>query len=127
MFNAELLVDIFEQIDNSIDKIIARFSTIKSARDFTDTDEGAVKLDAICMQLITIGESVKNIDKIAGKSFLSEYDEIDWQGVKGMRDIISHHYFDIDAEAIFEVCKTHIPALKKVVGKILLDLTAKNG
>ena len=65
-----------------------------------------------------------SIDKIAGKSFLSKYGEIDWKGVKGMRDIITH-YFDIDAEAIFEVCKTHIPVLKKVVCQILSNLGAK--
>jgi len=30
---------------------------------FTVTPEGMEKLDSICMQLIAIGESLKNIDK----------------------------------------------------------------
>ena len=126
MYDVELLVDIFKQIDTSIDKILTRFSVIKCVNDFTDTQQGMEKLDSICMQLIAIGESVKNIDKIAGKSFLSKYGEIDWKGVKGMRDIISHHYFDVDAEAIYEVCRIHIPALKKTVGRILADLGEKS-
>jgi len=34
------------------------------------------KLDAICMQLIAIGESLKDIDKITGGSLLTAYPEI---------------------------------------------------
>ncbi|GBE02164.1 hypothetical protein BMS3Abin08_01606 [bacterium BMS3Abin08] len=122
MYDRELVVDILHQIDNAIDKILYRFSVIKSANDFTDTPEGMEKLDSICMQLIAIGESLKNIDKIAGKSFLSRYGGVDWKGIKGMRDIITHHYFDIDAEAIFEVCRTHIPKLKEAINIILSDI-----
>ena len=122
MYDKELIINILSQTANSIDKISHRFTPIKSADDFTDTEEGAEKLDAICMQLITIGESIKNIDKITGKSFLLEYRTVDWKGIKGMRDIITHHYFDIDAEAIFQICKIHIPILKQVINSILSDL-----
>ncbi len=122
MYDRELVIDILHQIDNAIDKILYRSSVIKSASDFTGSPGGMEKLDSICMQLIAIGESVKNIDKIAGKSFLSKYGSVDWKGIKGMRDIITHHYFDIDAEAIFEVCRTHIPELKKVIRAILTDM-----
>ena len=44
------------------------------------------------MQLIAVGESLKNLDKITSKKVLSNYPEIDWKKVMGMRDIISHHY-----------------------------------
>ena len=40
----------------------------------------------------------------------------------GLRDIISHHYFDTNAEAIFEVCKIHIPALAEIIMKIEADV-----
>ena len=33
----------------------------------------------------------------------------DWKKAKGMRDIINHHYFETDAEVIYDVCKNHIP------------------
>ncbi len=76
------------------------------------------------MRLMAIGEGIKHVDRIAGKSFLARYQEIDWKGVKGLRDVISHQYFDIDAEAVFEVCRTHVPVLKNVVQQILSDLRA---
>jgi uncharacterized protein with HEPN domain len=122
MFDRELIIDILSQIEEAIDKVLYRFAPVASVDDFTGTQAGAEKLDAICMQLIAIGESVKNIDKIAGKSFLSRYETIDWKGIKGLRDIITHHYFDIDAEAIFQVCKVHIPELKIVITSVLSDL-----
>ena len=39
-----------------------------------------------------------------------------------MRDIITHHYFDIDAETVFVVCKERIPEMQKVIQKIVTDL-----
>jgi uncharacterized protein with HEPN domain len=77
------------------------------------------------MQLIAIGEGVKKIDKITKGFLFSKYPQIDWKGVKGIRDIISHHYFDVDAEIIYEVCKNKIPELKDVILRILTDLKEK--
>ncbi|GAB6888522.1 hypothetical protein JCM13304A_20210 [Desulfothermus okinawensis JCM 13304] len=62
------------------------------------------------------------IDKITKGNLLMKYPNIDWKGVKGMRDIISHHYFDVDAEIIYEVCKNKIPELKKTIDQILMDI-----
>lgn len=39
-----------------------------------------------------------------------------------MRDIISHHYREVNAEIVFKICKDDIPLLDKKVGQILLDL-----
>jgi len=36
-----------------------------------------------------------------------------------MIDIISHHYFDIDAEIIYEECKNKIPKHKDTIEEIL--------
>ena len=70
------------------------------------------------MMLIAIGENLKNLDKITGGMLLPEYPEVDWKGAKGMRDIISHHYFDLNAEVVFSICKDRIPGLIKTITKI---------
>lgn len=121
MYDKELVVSILEQIYEATQKVEERFSTIKSVEDFTNSAEGMIKLDAICMQLIAIGESIKNVDKITNMQLLNLYSEVDWKGAKGMRDIISHHYFDIDAEQIFWVCEKNIPQLSKTLLKIISD------
>jgi predicted nucleotidyltransferase len=42
---------------------------------------------------------------------------------KGMRDIISHHYFETDAEVIYDVCKNHIPELVQTINKMVRELS----
>lgn len=74
------------------------------------------------MQLIAIGESLKKIDKLTDKKLLQEYSDIDWTGAKGVRDIISHHYFDIDAEEIYWICEQQIGPMQQTVEKMIEDL-----
>jgi uncharacterized protein with HEPN domain len=74
------------------------------------------------MQLINTGEALKEMDKLTEGSLLSNYPDIDWRQAKGMRDIITHHYFDIDAETVFMVCKERIPEMQKVIQKIVAEL-----
>ena len=74
------------------------------------------------MQLIAIGESLKNIDKITNKTLLSNYPEVDWKGAKGIRDIISHHYFDLDAQEIYYVCDQKLPTLQATIKKMIYDM-----
>jgi len=122
MFDVALTHEILSQIYGATQTVLRRFQRIKSPLDFTGSDEGMEKLDAICMQLVAIGESVKNLDKVTTGSLLPDYPEIEWKRVMGLRDILSHHYFDIDAEIVYEVCAKHIPELAESVRRMLDDL-----
>lgn len=119
MFDRELVHAILVQIDEALDKIKTRMVGIESAGYFIGSSEGSEKLDGICMLFIAIGENLKNIDKITGGNLLSKYPEIDWAGVKGFRDIIAHHYFDVDHEQIFWICRNQLQPLSAVIKKIL--------
>lgn len=118
MCDKELLQRSLLKIDTAIDRILQRSETIHSVNDFVNTPEGVERLESICMLLISIGESIKQIDKVTDKKLFVLYPEIDWKGVMGMRDIIAHHYFDIDVEIVYEVIKNNLPALKKTITKI---------
>jgi len=118
----ELVQSILEQMILSCERVEKRFSAIQTINDFLDSEEGIEKLDAICMQLIALGESVKNLDKITHKTLLSLYPQIVWSEVAGMRDIISHHYFDLNAEIVFDVCQNYIKALKAILRSIQSNL-----
>ncbi|MFZ0240167.1 MAG: hypothetical protein WAL90_00875 [Desulfobacterales bacterium] len=76
MHEQELVTDILQQIDEAAKTILARFQPVSSAEDFTHSDAGREKLDAICMQLIAIGESLKQIDTITSQSLLRRYPQI---------------------------------------------------
>lgn len=122
MHDKGLIVGIFANIIWSLEQITKRFRTIKTSDDFLKDDEGIEKLDSICMQLITIGEALKRVDKLTGAKLLVKYPEVDWKKAKGMRDNIAHHYFDVDAEAVFVVCSEHIPEMARAIETILDDL-----
>jgi uncharacterized protein with HEPN domain len=122
MFDVALAREILSQIYGATQTVLRRFQQIGSPSDFTGSDEGMEKLDAICMQLIAIGESVKNLDKVTAGTLLPNYPEIEWKRVMGLRDILSHHYFDIDAEIVYEVCARHIPELAECVQRMLDDI-----
>lgn len=122
MYDKKLVSQILTNIEWSIEKILKRSEEINNYEQFIISELGLQKLDSICMQLINIGEAIKQIDKITNDSLLCNYKGIDWKAAKGMRDIISHHYFDIDAEVVFKTIREKLPQLKLSIAKIISDL-----
>lgn len=122
MSDKELIREVLLQIEKASDRILYRFHDIQNPSDFCDSEEGTTKMDGICMMLIVIGESLKKLDKITDSKLLIKYPEIDWKKAKGMRDIITHHYADINPDAVFFTCKNKIPMLGDTIKKILIEL-----
>ena len=118
MYDKTLIIELLNQIDEAIQKVERRFAGISSPDDFTKSDDGSDRLDAIAMMLIAIGENIKNIDKISGKTILQKHPEIHWPGVKGVRDILAHDYFNIDPEEIFTICAKDLALLKTAIESI---------
>lgn len=81
------------KIELAINRLQERTVSIHSYNDFLLSPSGMEKLDAACMVLLAIGESIKNLDKITGGRLLPTYPSIPWKRVMGMRDVIAHHYF----------------------------------
>ena len=123
MYDRELVLEILRQIYQAAQTILERFEPVKTVSDLTDSPAGIEKLDSICMLLIAIGEALKNLDKTTNKSLLTRFPQVDWSKAKGMRDIISHHYFETDAEVIYDVCKNHIPELAQTINKMIRELS----
>ena len=119
MYNQELVKEVFNQILTATERILRRMKPIKTSEDFLKNERNLEKLDSICMQLIALGESIKNLDKITNKSLLKNYPEFAWTKAMGMRDILSHHYFDLNNDIVFDVCVNEIPKLKKIVKEII--------
>ena len=64
MFDKELVSQSLSQIKSAIEIIIKRASVVKNPNDFLLTQDGMLRLDAICMNLIALGESVKGIERM---------------------------------------------------------------
>lgn len=76
------------------------------------------KQDAVIRRLEIIGEAAKNIPGDIRK----KYTFVPWKKIAGSRDILSHRYFEVDLEAVWDAATRDIQQLKKDVKKILEDL-----
>jgi uncharacterized protein with HEPN domain len=113
--------DIADHLDfmaQSVRLVKERFSKIDKPDDFVTSTDGVTILDAISMRLQVIGESVKQIQKLS-PSFLIKHPEIEWNKISKFRDLVSHHYEHVDHEIVYDICKTHIPKLSKVLRQIM--------
>lgn len=122
MSKKEMIISALEDIEYSLELILERFKDIHTSDDFLKDSVGLERLDSISMRLIAIGEAFKNVDKLSDYNLLIKYNSIPWKDVKGIRDILSHHYFQIDAEIIYEVCSNNLEELLKTVKQIQQDL-----
>lgn len=111
----ELALDILIDIQSAIERIRERTKGIRSVDDFLSSEQGMIVLDATCMLLIALGESLKNLDKVTEGKLLPTYPSIPWKQVKGLRDIIAHHYFDIDASQIFWILSNELTPLEQAL------------
>jgi uncharacterized protein with HEPN domain len=123
MYDHTLIVDSLCNIEKSLLLVLEQTETVKSVDDFVTTPSGIFMLDATCMNLLSVGEAVKMIDKHTGRKLLPGYPSIPWKDITGMRDKIAHHYFEIDAEAIFDILRNDLPILLSVVRQMKKDIT----
>lgn len=126
MCKSQIIESLLKKIFQTVERILANSETITSPSFYLLTPSGMERLESTCMLLIAIGEGVKGVDKLTDKKLLSFYPEMDWKGVMGMRDIITHHYFDLDAEIVYDVIKHDLPKLKDVLQQIIDDLKISN-
>jgi len=121
----DIIRDNLQIILESIVLIESRFSKINSANDLVSSANGVLILDAIAMRLQVVGELLKKINKM-NKSLLENYQEIEWDKIMRLRDIVSHHYEKVDHEIIFDICKNHIPRLKSTIHEIIDKENSQN-
>ena len=120
-----LALDILCDILSAIERLQERTSWIHDVDDFLGSSDGMILLDATCMLLIAIGESLKNLDKVTEGKLLPTYPSIPWKQVKGMRDIISHHYFDVDPAQVLWIMMNEITPLKTAIKTFIEKLEAE--
>lgn len=113
--NKQTALHILDRIEEAINTVQIRNKVIRRADDYLLSPEGKEKLDAACMVIEAIGESFKQLDKVTNNELLPLYPSIEWKEVKGVRDVIAHHYFDIDANEIFTIVNNDLESLKDAI------------
>ena len=78
---------------------------------------------AVRSAIEVIGEAAKNVpDKIK-----SEYPEIPWRDMAGLRDRIIHGYFRIDYSIVWNVIVQDLPDIEPKISALLKRLDGRSG
>jgi uncharacterized protein with HEPN domain len=88
----------------AIRKIQEYVRGIKSAREYFNS---AMVFDATLMNFVLIGELVDRLSD----DLKQRNRTIDWQRIKGFRNLVAHDYFGIDAEEVWQIIHNDIPKL----------------
>lgn len=103
-----------EDILQSIASIEKYIKSIKKDKFYQDE----LIQDGIIRRLEIIGEAVKQLPK----DIVKQYPDVPWQKIAGLRNRLSHEYFGIILERVWNVIKKDLPKLKKNIIKIQEDL-----
>jgi uncharacterized protein with HEPN domain len=94
---------------------IERFITGVSFEEFAQNEE---KIFAVEKAIEIIGEAVKNIPD----SLRTQYPEIPWKSIAGMRDKLVHEYWGADVNILWKTVQQRLPDLKaQIIMKINLS------
>ena len=96
---------------NRIAEYIEGMSFIDFKRDYKS-------VDAVIRNFEIIGEAAKNMPS----EIKENHSEVPWAEMYLLRNKVSHEYFGIDYEIIWDVASNYLPDNKKQIENILLQL-----
>ena len=83
--------------------------------DFREFKQDYKTVDAVIRNFEVIGEASKNLPF----ELKENYPEIPWQEMYYLRNKVSHEYFGIDDEIIWDVATNYLPGNKQQIDKIV--------
>ena len=108
--DAEYLIDILEAA-----KLVLVYVKEKTKEDFFNDSQCQ---DAVIRRLEIIGEAARRIsDKTR-----SQFPDMPWKDMIGMRNFMIHEYDDVDLFMVWETVQTDMPLLINVVENIIQTL-----
>lgn len=105
--DADCLANILESIQK-IEEYVVSFNNADELNSDTKS------FDAVLMNFIVISEMAAKLSD----EFRISNSEIEWWKIKGLRNIVAHDYFGVDAEEIWQIIKNWLPRLKSYINNL---------
>ena len=99
--------------------LIAKYIDGKSEQEFNDSEE---LQDAVIRRLEIIGEAIKRLPM----EFREQHSEIEWKKATGLRDILIHHYDEVETKQIWFTITEIMPAFTSQIEELLAQLDSQS-
>ena len=113
MFDKVRIETLLNRVENAILLIQSKAGQLETPNDFLLDKEGTFLLSGI---------SIKTIDNKTSHAYLTNYPNICWTQIMGLRDIIVHEYHRIDEEEIFNIIKVDLSPLLLTIRQMKKEL-----
>jgi uncharacterized protein with HEPN domain len=100
-----------EDISSACAKIESYIGGIEAPGFLPDT----VVFDAVLQNLMVIGEAAKRVPE----DIRTKMPSVPWRALAGLRDVVAHGYFSLDADLVWDVAKNKAPILKRDIDRFL--------
>ncbi len=100
-------------IKDSCEKVL-KYTAGMSSREF---EQDELHYDAVLRNLEIIGEAIKHISAEQQR----KYPQVEWRKIAGFRDIVSHQYFGVSGEIVWDIIVNKIPVLLQQINDILTN------
>jgi uncharacterized protein with HEPN domain len=105
---------LLEDIMETINKILQYTQNMTYEEFLTDSKTR----EAVYRNIEVMGEAANRMPQY----FMNDHDEIEWYKIISTRNIIIHHYDEIDDRIIWNVIQKHLPDLKLKLEKLNQNL-----
>jgi len=95
---------------------MSRIAEYVQGYDFKRFKKDFKTVDAVIRNFEIIGEASRNLDDI----IKNKYPEVPWKEMYYLRNRVSHEYFGVDYEIIWDVAVNALPANKLQIDTILI-------
>ena len=95
----------------SIDDIQAFVAGMTKSQFMTMETTDRKTYRAVCNCISTLGEAIKSLTP----DVTSKYDSVDWTGLAGMKDVVTHQYFRVQLEFLWNTIAHELPDLRAIL------------
>ena len=94
---------------------IASIRSYVGNRTFEELVADRMRLDAVVLRFVTIGEATKQIPTTA------RHPEIEWRKIAGLRDISVHSYYAVKPTILWDIIQTKLGPLEDAIEAMIQE------